>query len=224
MLEEISFIKNFFLLPLLLPDPYLALGYFILYIIGSIPFAYLLTKFFGFGDIRNIGSGNIGATNVLRTGNKFLAFVVLILDVAKGFVPIFFIKYFFLENSDFEIVSDFAFFNFLGLLIILGHIFPIWLKFKGGKGVATYIGVLFAVDLTIGFYFIVFWLIIAFIFKYSSLSSILSCLLIPVLYFYISGEDLLNTQIIFLMSLIIILKHYYNILRLLNNSENKIKF
>ena len=222
MLDEISAIRNLVLIPLV--APYFVIVYFILYLVGSIPFAYILTKFSGFGDIRNIGSGNTGATNVLRTGNKFLAFLVLILDVAKGFVPIFLIKYNFLKISGFEIVNNFAFSNFLGILIILGHIFPIWLKFKGGKGVATYIGVLFAVDVTIGFYFIIFWLIIAFIFKYSSLSSIISCLLIPLLFFYFSEEDLLNTIIIFLMSLIVILKHYSNILRLLNKSENKIRF
>ena len=112
----------------------------ILYIIGSIPFGYILTKLFNLGDIRDIGSGNIGATNVLRTGDKTLAFVVLSLDILKGFLPLIILKnYFLLTSSEITIYL-------IASLTILGHLFPIWLKFKGGKGVSTYIGYLFAIN------------------------------------------------------------------------------
>ena len=132
---------------------------------------FILTNLFGFGDIRKIGSGNVGATNVLRTGNKYLALAVLLLDVSKGFFPLFF----FLFISD---TNDHSFISILGLFIVLGHIFPIWLKFKGGKGVATYIGILFAINTIIGLTFIICWFVVAIIGRYSSLSSIMSCFLI----------------------------------------------
>ena len=105
------------------------------YLSGSIPFGLILTKFFGGKDVRKIGSGNIGATNVLRTGNKFLAILTLILDALKGYVPVIITQQFFPEQLQIS-----------GLMVFLGHLFPIWLKFKGGKGVATYLGVLFALD------------------------------------------------------------------------------
>ena len=117
----------------------------ICYFIGSIPFAYILTKLFGFGDVRSIGSGNVGATNVLRTGKKKLAFLVLFFDILKGFLPLIFLKNYLLTNSSEIIIS------LIASLTILGHLFPIWLKFKGGKGVATYIGYIFAINLK--FYF-----------------------------------------------------------------------
>ena len=128
------------------------INYFILvltfYFIGSISFGYILTKIFNLGDIRNIGSGNIGATNVLRTGNKSLAFAVLSLDTLKGFLPLIILKNFFLAtNSEITIYL-------IASLTILGHIFPIWLKFKGGKGVATYIGYLFAINYLLGLIFV----------------------------------------------------------------------
>ena len=121
----------------------------ILYFIGSIPFGYILTKLFSLEDIRDIGSGNIGATNVLRTGNKTLAFTVLSLDILKGFLPLIILKkYFLVTNSEIIIYL-------IASLTILGHLFPIWLKFKGGKGVATYIGYLFAVNYLLGLIFII---------------------------------------------------------------------
>ena len=184
------------------------------YVIGSIPFALILPKLLGLGDIRNIGSGNVGATNVLRTGNKYLAFGVLCLDVLKGLIP------FILLNS---------FFDNIGLLhtiilchfAILGHIFPFWLKFKGGKGVATYIGFLFGINLFLGLSFITVWMVIALISRYSSLSSIVASLIAPI-YFFINNNNHICIFLLYLF-LIIILKHRENIKRLINRTENKIK-
>ena len=189
----------------------------IVYFLGSIPFAYILPKIFGLGDIRNLGSGNVGATNVLRAGNKFLAIIVLAFDIIKGFAPLFILKnYYHNELSEIIIL-------FIGSAAILGHIFPIWLKFKGGKGVATYIGFLFAINYIFGIIFIITWLLIAFLKKYSSLASIASLILLPLFVMLFSYEK----QIIYLLiliNLIIISKHYSNIYRLINKSETKIKF
>ena len=189
----------------------------IVYFFGSIPFAYILPKIFGLGDIRNIGSGNVGATNVLRAGNKLLAIIVLAFDIIKGFAPLFILKnYYHNELSEIIIL-------FIGSAAILGHIFPIWLKFKGGKGVATYIGYLFAINYIFGIIFIITWLLIAFLKKYSSLASITSLVLLPLFVMLFSYEK----QIIYLLiliNLIIISKHYSNIYRLIHKSETKIKF
>ena len=189
----------------------------IVYFFGSIPFAYILPKIFGLGDIRNLGSGNVGATNVLRAGNKLLAIIVLAFDIIKGFAPLFILKnYYHNELSEIIIL-------FIGSAAILGHIFPIWLKFKGGKGVATYIGYLFAINYIFGIIFIITWLLIAFLKKYSSLASITSLVLLPLFVMLFSYEK----QIIYLLiliNLIIISKHYSNIYRLIHKSETKIKF
>jgi glycerol-3-phosphate acyltransferase PlsY len=189
----------------------------IVYFFGSIPFAYILPKIFGLGDIRKLGSGNVGATNVLRAGNKLLAIIVLAFDIIKGFAPLFVLKnYYHNELSEIIIL-------FIGSAAILGHIFPIWLKFKGGKGVATYIGFLFAINYIFGIIFIITWLLIAFLKKYSSLASITSLVLLPLFVMLFSYEK----QIIYLLiliNLIIISKHYSNIYRLINKSETKIKF
>ena len=193
--------------------------YFILasYFVGSIPFAYILTKIFGYGDIRKIGSGNVGATNVLRTGKKSLAIVVLFLDVIKGFLPVTFFTYFYINKFE---LNEIIFFT--GFAVI-GHIYPIWLKFQGGKGVATYVGFILGIDYILGIIFILFWLTIALIKKYSSLASILSLLTIPIVLYFLSYN--FNVIIIFiLLSIIIIIKHFSNIKRLLNKSENEIKF
>jgi len=189
----------------------------VFYFIGSIPFGYILTKFFGLGDIRDIGSGNIGATNVLRTGNKILALTVLCLDILKGFIPLIILKKNFLStNSEIEIYL-------IASLTILGHLFPIWLKFNGGKGVATYIGYLFAIHYSLGLIFIFSWLIIAGIKKYSSLASILSLIILPFAAILLSYNNV-NILLFFLIGIIIISKHYSNILRLFNKTESKIKF
>ena len=186
----------------------------IFYLIGSVPFALILPKLIGLGDIRNIGSGNVGATNVLRTGNKYLAFGVLCLDVLKGLLP------FLLLNSFYDNIGILHAI-FLCHFAILGHIFPVWLKFKGGKGVATYIGFLFGINLFLGLSFIIVWMGIALILRYSSLSSIVASLIAPN-YFFINSNNYITIFLLYLF-LIIILKHLENIKRLINRTENKIK-
>ncbi len=186
----------------------------VFYFIGSIPFALILTKLFGHGDIRDIGSGNVGATNVLRTGNKYLAFAVLCLDIFKGLIP------FIILNSLYDI-------NMLHLVLlchfaIIGHIFPIWLKFKGGKGVATYIGFLIGFHFLIGLYFLVTWITIAWISRYSSLSSLVASLVAPLYFFFVNPNNFVGIFLLYLF-LIISLKHRENIKRLISGTENKIK-
>ena len=187
----------------------------IFYLIGSLPFALILTKLSGFGDIRKIGSGNVGATNVLRTGNKFLAFIVLGLDIIKGFIPFLILEFYF-DGIDLLIKL------FICHFAVLGHIFPIWLKFKGGKGVATYIGFLIGANSLIGFLFLITWMIVALITKYSSLSSLIATLIAPSYFIFINSNYYIVIFFIYL-TLIIILKHQKNIKRLLNKTENKIK-
>ncbi len=180
------------------------------YLIGSIPFGFLLTKIFLNKDIRNIGSGNIGATNALRTGNKKIGFSTLILDILKAAITIIFVKF---NYSEFIFISS--------LCVFLGHVFPIWLKFKGGKGVATYVGILFSINLTYGLIFIIIWLIVFFIFKYSSLSSIIASLSIP-LYLFIFLNSL-NLFFFLIMLILIFFTHRENIKRLINKEESKTK-
>ncbi len=179
------------------------------YLLGSIPFGLLLTKFFLNKDIRNIGSGNIGATNVLRSGNKLIGYTTLIFDILKGVIPIIYIKF---NYADLIYISS--------LSVFLGHVFPLWLKFKGGKGVATYVGILFAINVIYGLFFGVIWILIFTISKYSSLSSLIASLSIP-LYMYIFNEK----QIIFyvIMFVLIFYTHRENIKRLKNKEESKSK-
>ena len=181
------------------------------YILGSIPFGLVLTKIFLGKDIRNIGSGNIGATNVLRTGKKVLGFSTLLLDGLKAYVSIlitlnFFPNYIFLS----------------ALLCFLGHIFPIWLKFKGGKGIAVYLGLLFAFSIYLGFIFIISWVIVLLISKYSSLSSLISTLVV-----FLSSITLHNFNMslfFFIIFIIVIYTHKENISRIRDKTENKINF
>ena len=187
----------------------------IFYLIGSLPFALILTKLSGFGDIRNIGSGNVGATNVLRTGNKYLAFIVLSLDIIKGFVPLIILQFYF---EDLSLLNKII----LGHFAIIGHIFPIWLKFKGGKGVATYIGFLFSINPYIGLSFLILWLVVALSTKYSSLGSLTAILIAPIYFIFINFNLYIGIFFIYL-SLIIYFKHSENIKRLLNKTESKIK-
>ena len=186
------------------------------YTIGSIPFGYILTLFLNKVDIRKIGSGNIGATNVLRTGNKKLAAIVLILDILKGYAPItiFFVLY---ENQ------NIYFFSLIGLVSIIGHIFPIWLNFKGGKGVATYIGFLLGFDFILFIIFIITWALVAIIKKYSSLASLSSLLLVTLMGIYLNNS-FYTIFTILSISTLITAKHLSNIKRLFSGSENKIKF
>ena len=187
----------------------------IFYLIGSLPFALILTKLSGFGDIRNIGSGNVGATNVLRTGNKYLAFIVLSLDIIKGFIPLIILQIYF---KDLSLLNKII----IGHFAIIGHIFPIWLKFKGGKGVATYIGFLFSINPYIGLLFLILWMAIALSTKYSSLGSLTAILVAPIYFIFINFNLYIGIFFIYL-SLIIYLKHSENIKRLLNKTESKIK-
>ena len=179
------------------------------YLLGSIPFGFLLTKIFLKKDIRKIGSGNIGATNALRTGNKIIGYSTLILDILKAVIPILFIK------------SQFPEFIFISsLAVFLGHVFPIWLKFIGGKGVATYVGILFCINYILGFFFIIMWFVVFFISKYSSLSSLLASLLVPICYFFIDSD---NYYFFIIMFILIFYTHRENIKRLKNNTESKTK-
>ena len=180
------------------------------YLIGSIPFGFLLTKFFLKKDIRDIGSGNIGATNVLRTGNKAIGYSTLSLDILKAVLPVIFIKF---NYPDYIYLSS--------LCVFIGHVFPLWLKFKGGKGIATYVGILFCIDLMFGLIFIFTWLIIYLIFKYSSLSSLIASLSIPAyLLLFLNGKNIFFFLIMFVL---IFFTHRKNIKRLINKEESKTK-
>ncbi len=185
------------------------------YLIGSLPFALILTKLSGFGDIRNFGSGNVGATNVLRTGNKLLAIIVLSLDILKGLIPYLIIYIYFNELSLLNKI-------FLCHFAIIGHIYPVWLKFKGGKGVATYIGFLFGLNPYIAISFLLIWLVVAYISKYSSLGSLIGIFIAPAYFIFINFN--FNISIFFIyLSFVIIIKHKENIKRLINKTESKIK-
>ena len=180
------------------------------YFLGSIPFGFILTKFFLKQDIREIGSGNIGATNVLRTGNKSIGYLTLLLDILKAVIPVIFIK---INFSEYLFISS--------LSVFLGHVFPIWLKFKGGKGVATYLGILFCINYILGFVFVLVWFLIFLIFKYSSLSSILATFTIPIFYYFFINNE--NYYFFIIMFILIFFTHRENIKRLLNNTESKSK-
>ena len=181
------------------------------YILGSIPFGLLITKFFLKEDIRDVGSGNIGATNVLRTGKKILAALTLFLDISKGFVSVYFTSKYF---------SELIYLS--GLICFLGHVFPVWLKFKGGKGIATYLGVVLALSFKLALVFGVSWLIILYATRYSSLSSMIGSL--NVFLFAFLSTSISFDFIYFTFLMIIIFTHRENILRLKNKTEDKIKF
>lgn len=180
------------------------------YLSGSVPFGLILTRMAGLGDVRSIGSGNIGATNVLRTGNKGLAAATLVLDALKGTVPAA-LGYHFLGVEGGVIA---------GLAAFLGHIFPVWLGFKGGKGVATYIGVLFGLDWRMGLLFLIVWIATAAITRYSSLSALVATVAIPVVEFFTG--DIKTAALAVVMSVIVWIKHRANISRLLAGSESRI--
>ena len=183
---------------------------FISYLIGSIPFGFLLTKIFLKKDIREIGSGNIGATNALRTGNKLIGYSTLILDISKAVILLLIIKFNF---SEYLFTSSIA--------VFLGHVFPIWLKFKGGKGVATYVGILFCVNIYLAVIFIIVWFVVFVMSKYSSLASMVASLLVPISsYFFI---DNINYYFYIILFLLILITHRENIKRLINNTESKTK-
>ena len=188
---------------------YLTIG-IISYLMGSIPFGFILTKTFLKKDIREIGSGNIGATNALRTGNKLIGYTTLILDIIKAIIPVIYVK---LNHPELIYIAS--------LCAFLGHVFPVWLKFKGGKGVATYVGILFAINIFLGFIFCGSWLIIFLLSRYSSLSSLIGSLTIPVYIFFY--EQISATFFFGIMFVLIFYTHRENIKRLKNKEESKTK-
>jgi glycerol-3-phosphate acyltransferase PlsY len=184
----------------------LALGY----LLGSIPFGLLLTRAAGLGDIRSIGSGNIGATNVLRTGNKALAAATLVLDAGKGAVAVLAARW--LWGEDAAMLA--------GIGAFVGHVFPVWLAFKGGKGVATYIGVLLALNWIVGLIFCATWLVIAFAQRYSSLAALTAAATAPIFAYVVSGLTLAAAAGV--LSVILVMRHWTNIRRLWDGTEPKI--
>ena len=180
------------------------------YLMGSIPFGLILTKIFLKKDIRDIGSGNIGATNALRTGNKFIGYSTLILDIVKAVIPVLYVK---VNFPDLIYVS--------ALCAFLGHVFPVWLKFKGGKGVATYVGILCSMNIMFGIVFGICWLVTFFISKFSSLASLIGSFSVPVYLFLFESTE--NELCFGIMFILIFYTHRENIKRLINKEENKTK-
>jgi len=180
------------------------------YLMGSIPFGFILTKIFLKKDIREIGSGNIGATNALRTGNKLVGYSTLILDIVKAIIPVIYVK---MNYPELIYIAS--------LCAFLGHVFPIWLKFNGGKGVATYVGILFSINILFGLIFVISWGVIFLISRYSSLSSIIGSLSVP-LYLFITTE---KSSVIFFITMFVLIffTHRENIIRLKNKEESKTK-
>ena len=180
------------------------------YSMGSIPFGFILTKIFLKKDIREVGSGNIGATNTLRAGNKLIGYLTLTLDIIKAIIPVIYTKIYF---PDFLYLAS--------LCAFLGHVFPVWLKFKGGKGVATYVGILFSINIYFGIIFSIVWLITFVISKFSSLSSLIASVSIPIYLLILTQFD----QLIFftIMFVLIFFTHRENIKRLKNKEETKTK-
>ena len=179
------------------------------YLLGSIPFGFLLTKIFLKKDIRDIGSGNIGATNALRTGNKPLGYATLVLDIAKAVLPVLYVKF---NYPDYVFIAS--------LSAFLGHVFPVWLKFKGGKGVATYVGILFSINLILGLIFIISWGVTFLVSKYSSLSSLIASLVVVLYLIFFDNYDSIFFIIMFVL---IFYTHRENVKRLKNREETKTK-
>lgn len=180
------------------------------YLLGSIPFGLLLTKAAGGPDVRSIGSGNIGATNVLRTGRKGLAAATLLCDAFKGTIAVLVVAY--AAGYDAALVA--------GLGAFLGHLFPVWLKFKGGKGVATYIGLLIGLAWPAALIFIAIWLIVAWLSRYSSLAALIASALTPVGLLALGAPNV--AALFFVLTILLWVMHRANIARLLNGSEGKI--
>ncbi len=180
------------------------------YLLGSIPFGLLLTRVFLKKDIRTVGSGNIGTTNVLRTGNRYLAVATLAFDLLKGYVSVYLTIFYFDSLTSFS-----------ALICFIGHIFPIWLKFKGGKGVATYLGVILALSYKFFLVFSITWVSLSLLFRFASLSSMVSTLIVFLYAYFFKINS--NTLILFIFFIIILFTHKENIIRLKNSRENKIK-
>ncbi len=180
------------------------------YLLGSIPFGLLLTRAAGLGDVRKIGSGNIGATNVLRTGNKGLAAATLTLDALKGTAAVLVAG---IWGAEFGLIAGFGAF--------LGHLFPVWLGLQGGKGVATYLGVLAAFSWQAGLIFAAVWIVVALVTRYSSLSALLATIAAPVALWFLDGSGE-RAVLLAIMTVLVFIKHRANIARLLSGTESKI--
>jgi acyl phosphate:glycerol-3-phosphate acyltransferase len=179
------------------------------YLLGSIPFGLLITRAAGLGDVRKIGSGNIGATNVLRTGNKGLAALTLLLDGLKGTVAVLIAG---LYGADLAIIA--------GFLAFIGHLFPVWLGFKGGKGVATYIGVLAGLMWKVALVFAAVWIAVALLLRYSSLAALIAAVIVPLTLLIMGYQDF--AVVFAVMSVIVFIKHRANISRLMAGTESRI--
>ena len=189
--------------------PYYAVALAAGYVLGSIPVGLLLARLFGHGDIRAIGSGNIGATNVLRTGNKPLAAVTLLLDGAKGAAAVLLAA---IYGPDLALTAGFA--------AVIGHVAPVWLLFRGGKGVATSLGVLLAIDWRLGLIACAVWLAVAALFRYSSLASLVALVSAPGFGYLLAGRQL--SELAAMLAAIVVLKHHGNIRRLVSGRESRI--
>jgi glycerol-3-phosphate acyltransferase PlsY len=209
-LQPLDLLKQ--LLIYLILSPYLIFCFLIGYLLGSIPFGLILTKLAGSGDIRNVGSGNIGATNVLRTGHKGLAIATLLGDVLKGTTAVVLVRALDWPLPEYALAA--------GAGAVFGHVFPVWLKFKGGKGVATYIGVLIAVSWPIAAAFSVIWGVVAGLTRYSSLSGLLASAATPVLLWFFAGHK--PAVMFFILTVLVWIKHRGNIARLIAGTEPKI--
>lgn len=190
--------------------PLLALTAVLGYLLGSIPFGIVMARAFGLGDLRKIGSGNIGATNVLRTGNKLAAFLTLVLDAGKGGIAVLLARWALAEDAA----------QLAGVAAFLGHLFPVWLGFKGGKGVATFLGTLLALSFPVGLAACGLWLVTAAVTRISSLSALVAAVLSPVAAWAIGRPDLLVLTVV--LALIILERHKANIGRLLAGTEPRI--
>ena len=196
------------------------------YLLGSIPFGLVLCYLAGYGDIRKIGSGNIGATNVLRTGNKWLALLTVILDASKAGIAAA-LAYHFVVSKPFIFAHFITQLNiavalFAGFMAVIGHNFPVWLKFKGGKGVASAFGFILVMQPTLALIAALVWLVMAFTFKYSSLSALTAAAIVPVAAFFLC--DPVYTICFTALALLVILRHHANIARLIKGQESKISF
>jgi glycerol-3-phosphate acyltransferase PlsY len=187
-------------------------GAVLAYLLGSIPFGLVLTRLAGLGDVRQIGSGNIGATNVLRTGRKGLAAATLVLDAGKGAVAVAIAARF---GAELAAVA--------ALAAVLGHLFPVWLRFRGGKGVATSAGVLLAYNPPVALATIATWLVVAIVFRYSSLAALVAAILVPCWAWLFGPRTALSLVVVALIALLVVLRHAENIRRLTRGAETKIR-
>jgi glycerol-3-phosphate acyltransferase PlsY len=191
--------------------PYIIATFLASYMLGSIPFGLIFARLAGAGDIRKVGSGNIGATNVLRTGKRWAAAATLFCDVGKGFFAVWYAS----EKFGIELFPVVA-----GLGVFIGHLYPVWLRFKGGKGVATFIGILFALAPPVALLVCASWLGLAQVFRYSSLAALVSTALAPLCFLFFGAT--LFALLTFILVIFIFLSHRANIGRLIRGDEPKI--